>query len=57
MLLVGTYMTQTCELQVPMLLVGTWIHYRYPQVHSYLTCGSGYPVPDTCSDPDRKSVV
>ena len=44
-------MTQTCESQVPMLLVSTWICDRYPQVHRYLTCGSGYPVPDTCTDP------
>ena len=51
MLFVGTCMTQTCESQVPMLLVSTWICDRYPQVHRYLTCGSGYPVPDTCIDP------
>ena len=34
-----------------MVLVGTQICGEYLWVHRYLTCGSGYLVPDTCTDP------
>ena len=51
MLLAGTYVTQTCRLQVPILHVGTWTCGEYLWVHKYLTCGFGYLVPDTCTDP------
>ena len=51
MILAGIYVTQTCEFQVPMLLVGTWICHVYLWVHKYLTCGYRYLVPDTCTDP------